>query len=347
MNDRPPFLKRVFGLVCVTGTLLSALALTACATPATQLPSVDELALRSEALVQERLGLQAQLAQRQRLSAIGRPILRDNAPLCRKTRRDIGVLIHAEDDYPKELRLAAARELGAQVEPSILYVTPGSPADKAGLTRGDAILFGGVPVDAKNRDLKDALQAERAELTIKRNGQIITAALKPETLCRSHLRYSSRTAVNAIATGRTITVTHGMMEFTQSDDELAQVIGHELAHNMMGHIRKVAGNMVLSGLAKRYARPFESEADYVGLYLMVRAGFDPAQVEQFWRRLAEVDPRSVNRARTHPTFPDRYLRIAAARAEIEAKQAAGAPLIPNLRPGKDAFRPSAGEGPDA
>ncbi|MEM9600514.1 MAG: M48 family metalloprotease, partial [Pseudomonadota bacterium] len=103
------------------------------------------------------------------------------------------------------------------------------------------------------------------------------------------------------------------------------------AHNTMGHIRKVISNLILSGFATRYTRPFESEADYVGLYYMVRAGFEPDGVEEFWRRLADVDPRSVNRAKTHPTFPDRYLRIAAARKEIRDKQAAGEPLMPNFK----------------
>ena len=91
----------------------------------------------------------------------------------------------------------------------------------------------------------------------------------------------------------------------------------------------------LSGFATRYTRPFESEADYVGLYYMVRAGFNPDNVEAFWRRLAEVDPRSVNRAKTHPTFPDRYVRLAAAREEILSKQAAGEPLLPNFKEDDD------------
>ena len=120
------------------------------------------------------------------------------------------------------------------------------------------------------------------------------------------------------------------MDFVQSDDELALIIGHELAHNTMGHIRKVLSNYIVSFGGTRYTRPFESEADYVGLYYLVRAGYSPEGVESFWQRLATKAPRGINRAKTHPTFPDRYLRIKAARDEILSKQKAATPLLPNF-----------------
>ena len=121
------------------------------------------------------------------------------------------------------------------------------------------------------------------------------------------------------------------MKFAQSDDELAMIVGHELAHNSMGHIRKIVTNRILSGNATRYTRPFESEADYVGLYYQVRAGYSPDNVEDFWRRLSAVNPRNVTRAKSHPAFPDRFLRLAATREEIEAKQDAKVLLLPNFR----------------
>ena len=128
-------------------------------------------------------------------------------------------------------------------------------------------------------------------------------------------------------------MTAGMMNFVKDDDELALIIGHELGHNTMGHIRKVVTNLILSAGGTRYTRPFESESDYVGMYYMVRAGYDPTNVEDVWRRLAVTNPKSVVRAKTHPTFPNRYLRIAATRDEINNKKAAGEPLLPNFKTG--------------
>ena len=120
------------------------------------------------------------------------------------------------------------------------------------------------------------------------------------------------------------------MDFAQSDDELALIVGHELAHNTMGHIRKSITNYIISFGGTRYIRPFESEADYVGLYYLIRAGYSPRGVEDFWQRLATVAPKGINRAKTHPTFPDRFLRIRAAQDEMLEKQKTGAPLIPNF-----------------
>lgn len=311
--------------------LVMTSALSGCASTSTQLPDISAPALRAESILQENRALATQTAHIERLSEIGRRVLLANAELCPKTRRDIGVLIHSEDSYPKEMRLAARRELDATAEPTIFRIVPGSPAEQAGLKIGDTILIDGRPVKASDKALQSALEADTVTLTIKRGGQSQTLSVEPDTLCNSRLRLRPSAVINAVADGRHITVTTGMMDFTQGDDELAMIIGHELAHNTMGHIRKVIGNFILSGFATRYTRPFESEADYVGLYYMVRAGFEPDGVEAFWRRLADIDPRSVNRAKTHPTFPDRFLRIAAAREEIRAKQTRDEALVPNFK----------------
>lgn len=309
--------------------LITSSVLVGCASTATRLPDISEPALRAESIIQETTALATQAAHSARLLTIGRKILHANTELCPKTRRDMGIMIHTEDNYPQELRIAARRELGATVVPSVFLVAPDSPAARAGIEPGDIFLIDGQPVGPNI--LRDALDAETVALTIRRDAREMSVTVQPDTICHSRLRLRPSTAINAFANGRHITVTTGMMDFTQSDDELALILGHELAHNTMGHIRKVVGNFILSGFATRYTRPFELESDYVGLYYMVRAGFDPDEVEAFWRRLADVDPRSVNRAKTHPTFPNRYLRLAAAREEVLAKQDAGEPLIPNYK----------------
>ena len=315
-----------------TTLLLPAALLAACTSVATRLPDVSPEQMREEARVQEDRSLGTLLAHNERLMRVGWPVLQANAELCPRTRPALGLLLHSDDSYSHDTRAAARRVLGTDAEPSVLAAAPNGPAGKAGITAGDVLVVDGERAGGKALR-KEVEAADGAPISLEAGprGATRTVSLTPQRACDYRLRVRPGSAINAYADGRTITISAGMMEFVEDDDELALIIGHELAHNTMGHIRKAVTNYLLSGFATRYTRPFESESDYVGLYYMARAGFDPDGVEDVWRRLAEVDPRSVNRAKTHPTYPDRFLRIRAARDEIEAKRAAGEPLVPNFR----------------
>jgi predicted Zn-dependent protease len=151
-----------------------------------------------------------------------------------------------------------------------------------------------------------------------------------------------------------------MLKLVENDDELALVLGHELAHDAMGHAAKQMQNARMGMLggalldiaaaaagantqgeftklggqmgARAFSQDFESEADYVGVYFMVRAGYNPKGVEQVWRRMAAENPTAINLGLSHPTTPARYLTIANTRTEIEAKQSSGQPLTRSLKP---------------
>ncbi len=313
-------------------TALSAFVLaplSGCAGLDTRLPSIAAADLKAEKQAQEKLALTEWDAMAERLLRVGRPILLANEGLCPKTRPNIGVFTHESDNYEKRIRDGARRELGVGDDSEIFHIAPHSPADTSGLLRGDIIRDkDGDALDM--HDIQKALE-NNEKLTVDRGEDKLPLRVTPDTACAYRLRLKQSSAVNAYADGRNITVTTGMMGFVENDEELALIIGHELAHNTMGHIRKIIGNLILSGLATRYTRPFESEADYVGLYYSRRAGYRIGGVEDFWRRLAKTEPKNVGKAKTHPTFPDRYLRLAAARAEIKTKEEAGEPLIPNFK----------------
>ena len=165
--------------------------------------------------------------------------------------------------------------------------------------------------------------------------------------------------INAFADSENIVINRGMMRFVQSDEELALILGHELAHNARRHRRAKEWNAAMGAIgglaldllavsagvntggafqdfgagvgATLYSQEFESEADYVGMYFTRRAGFDIENVEDFWRRVAAEHPDAIRMASTHPTTAERFLRLGRTREEILAKEAAGEPLIPNLR----------------
>ena len=302
-----------------------------CASVSTRLPDITAPQISGEQTRQEALAFEDLERQQQRLMQVALPVLKANTELCPKTRQDIGVIMHSLKNYPKALRPAAKRELGAGEEPSIRLVVKGSAAEAAGLKAGDQFLTDKGKVTTPNSKPIQAQLNARETVQIQRSNNKMPITLSSDTICGYNVRLAQTSTINAYADGRNITMTTGMMNFVKNDDELALIIGHELGHNTMGHIRKIVSNIILSLGGTRYTRPFESESDYVGLYYMVRAGYSPEGVEDFWRRLAVTNPKHVARAKTHPTYPNRYLSIAATRAEIRAKQAAGQPLIPNFK----------------
>lgn len=323
--------KAVISYLAIPMAALTLTLLTGCASLSTRLPDVNFKDIEAEQIRQEVAVFQDLTRYTARLHKVAAPILLENTELCKKTGPFIGVKTHTLKSYSKPLRQAAKRELGASHIPKIIFVETGSPAEQAGLKRGD-ILLGpdGRPVATFNQAVLNPIAGIKQTLRYEHQGGTYETNVIPVQRCAYSVRLSSSPVINAFANGKTITVTTGMMDFTKTDSELALIIGHELAHNTMGHIRKIAGNLILSGMNTKYSRPFESEADYVGLYYLARAGYDMDNVEQVWRRLARVNPKSVARAKTHPTYSDRFLRLAAARKEIITKRNAGTPLIPNF-----------------
>ena len=309
-----------------------AVILTACASVATRLPVISQAALDAEKATQQDSALTQLRSETARLMNVAWPVVEKNSDLCGKIRPGIGVKTHSSKSYDKTLKAASLRVLGASEDPSVFHIVPNSPAAKAGLRAGDILLSPkGEAVHASNENFWRQLKSgEASTIKIKRSGAEKILQITADEICRYNVRLRSSSAINAYADGRNITMTSGMVKFVESDDELAMIVGHELAHNTMGHIRKIVTNRILSGNATRYTRPFESEADYVGLYYQVRAGYSPDKVEDFWRRLATINPKNVARAKSHPAFPDRFLRLAAARDEIKAKQAAQELLLPNF-----------------
>ncbi len=309
--------------------VFSCLLVVSCASVQTRLPMPDTSAMNVETSVQTKAAFARLLSQQQRLDRVAARILQANAGFCKKTRLDFGITTKSLKSYPKHIRASAARELGVREEPTVLFVRKDSPAAKAGVRRGDEILGAqGRPVSAFDKSLKDA-----KVLHIRRDGKSLNLPIQGIRSCAVPVRLKTSSAINAWADGKHITVTTAMMDFVRNDRELALVLGHELAHNTMGHIKKAIWNTIISGFATRTTRPFEAEADYVGLYYMARAGYEMDGVEEVWRRLGILFPKSVVRAKSHPVTPERLLAIRMTAREIRAKQKAGAPLLPNrLKP---------------
>ena len=85
--------------------------------------------------------------------------------------------------------------------------------------------------------LRDAARSgEPIELVVRRDDRNLLVSLSPEPVCDYRAILAAQENVNAYADGENVYVTRGMMRFAETDDELALVIAHEIAHNAMNHI---------------------------------------------------------------------------------------------------------------
>lgn len=137
--------------------------------------------------------------------------------------------------------------------------------------------------------------------------------------------------VNAFALpGRNIILLSGLIEFTESPEELIGVIAHEIAHVEADHVMRklsrevgiavlfaaVSGNYnmeLLREVAKllasnTYSRSLENEADLLAIEYMANAGYDPQGLADLFYRFAEkydILPRELQWISTHPASLER------------------------------------------
>ncbi len=142
-------------------------------------------------------------------------------------------------------------------------------------------------------------------------------------------------AVNAWTDGDSVWVTRGMMRFLKSDDELAVILAHEMAHAYRGHMAylktrqilglilsipaaifggQAAGQLVsvaVEAASKKFDRDQEREADLYGLIWAYKAGIDPDLAKGIFRRMAIEMPESVDQGflSSHPTSVERFLAM--------------------------------------
>lgn len=131
--------------------------------------------------------------------------------------------------------------------------------------------------------------------------------------------------INAFAiAGGNIGVFTGIMTVAETQDQLAAVMAHEVAHVTSRHLNErmstqrvtglggavagaaigVGNAQVLTNLALNlpFNRAQENEADLLGLDYMAQAGFDPRAAVQLWENMREKNPGSPPQfLSTHPS----------------------------------------------
>jgi predicted Zn-dependent protease len=168
--------------------------------------------------------------------------------------------------------------------------------------------------------------------------------------------------------GGKIAFYYGILQQLQlTDDEVAMVMGHEIAHALREHARERMGKTAatrgaielgaaLFGLGNagrmaadlggqlltlKFGREDESEADLVGMELAARAGYDPRAGVSLWNKMAEASkgapPQFLS---THPSGPTRIREIETALPKVTGLYAKAPKPDRRFEPPK----PAAGKG---
>ena len=169
---------------------------------------------------------------------------------------------------------------------------------------------------------------------------------RPAPIAGWHFTIIESDTINAFAApGGWVFVTTAAIEAAQSEDELAAVLAHEIAHVVRGHalgsikkgrwanVAKTAldtsvqldeqslgeltqvfegamDDMIDGILVKGYSKDTEYEADRVGLEIMAHAGYDPQALVRYLKTLdAEQGGGGGGFQATHPKASDRISKI--------------------------------------
>lgn len=330
-----------------------------CAAPVTRGVAVDSTARAQEERVQMTMAIKAEAELTKRLFSVGYGVLKGAADQCKDVvRQSAGMRVLSLDRFPEGRRALAASALGVDSFPRVFVVYKGGAAELAGIKVGDVLDPQSTAITPRADESREAAlrrlpKGVAVPVRVNRGGQELTVQLTPDSICDYPLRLANESVVNAYADGKSIMVTRGMMRFATDDRELALVIGHELAHNTMGHIDKKTANAVVGMVfdilaaskgvntnsafgkagAQAYSQAFESEADYVGMYYLARAGYDSTGAADFWRRMAAEHPGNIkgNYSASHPSTTERFLSLEKVSDEVKLKQTSGGALSPNMK----------------
>ena len=327
-------------------TLLAAAALAGCGSP-----SVSDLSGAGVADAAPGARLTALTDMDQRVARVAWRLMSANVGLCPVVRQSAGWAIHSANQYSLEMRPIAEQRFALNGDlPGILSAPEGSPAAVAGLRTGDLILaVNGVALErgvegrrpqyeglaANLRQLDAALAGGTTQLTILRAGQSQSLSILPVRACGYEVQLNPSDDLGARADGRRLFINTALADFARTDDELALILGHELAHNVLGHRSWSETGGEGRTVVDRDCAPQlcadgdkERQADRVGLYLMARAGYRPETGTAFWERYADFNWQVRFPSFSHASAGTRARRLAVVQQEIEARQAAGQPLDP-------------------
>ena len=285
-----------------------------------------------------------------KVATIGHRLAMASLDLCEEGQWLPGLAIHDLSQYGADFRAAAIRSFRLDRGPGVLALAAGGPADRAGLRLDDVLLEvdgQAMPLGELSRDrsfahverLLDLIEAAfsdgEAAIVIDRGGDRQVVRVRAEQGCATRFQLIPSRRLNALADGRYVQVTSAIAAYVGDDEELAAVLAHEFAHNLLRHRARLdeagveRGFLGNFGRNARLIRATETEADRLSVYLLERAGFDPQAAVRFWTRFGQ---RGLNflGSPTHPNWRRRVRLFEEEIANIRLARAAGERPIPEF-----------------
>ena len=171
-------------------------------------------------------------------------------------------------------------------------------------------------------------------------GQRIAAAAQRPDYHWEFVVFDDKEANAFCLPGGKVGIFTGILKYTQDEAGLATVIAHEVGHALarhsgermsqsmlaqvggiglgaaLGGVGSGTGQAIMAGyslgtqygILLPYSRTQEYEADHIGLILMAKAGYDPAQALAFWKRMMTKD-KKVNMPQFMSTHPSDASRL--------------------------------------
>jgi predicted Zn-dependent protease len=173
--------------------------------------------------------------------------------------------------------------------------------------------------------------------------------------CRFNFQYVDDDEVNAFTDDvGNIYLHRGLLDYLETDEEIAAVMAHEMSHQIAGHVDEtensillgaLLGGLLMGGVAAAggasqagvedmaavgmenggrigmltFSKEQEREADFLAAYVLARAGYDLQLAGRTFEVLAKLDDKAIASWKdTHPAGAERIVAWRKAVAEAEA-----------------------------
>ncbi|MEK6636570.1 MAG: M48 family metallopeptidase [Pseudomonadota bacterium] len=258
----------------------------------------------------DRAALLALQATDLRVASVAHRLSTANIAICPNQTPQLGFSLHALAQYGGTFRAAAKITFGLGDDPTILAIVPGSAAEVAGFAVGDALIGVGAtrlgkPTASVKQSYDLVREAETAldngpktrpfKITIKRSGTEQAISINPKPGCVSRVVVEPGGKLNAYADGTYVKLTSGVAEYASDDGELAAIVAHEMAHNILAHQVLLDAN----GRSRANILETEIEADTFSVRLLAGAGYDPRVAARFWARFGKKTGAGIFATGTH------------------------------------------------